>query len=84
MVMLSTMAVSQNFEGSEMVYSIAKLLFFLILWFVVGIYIIPTFLKRSRKWMANETLLIVSLAISVYEIYISVKSLEIHLNDMHE
>lgn len=49
MVMLSTMAVSQNFEGSEMVYSIAKLLFFLILWFVVGIYIIPTFLKRSRK-----------------------------------
>ena len=35
MVMLSTMAVSQNFEGSEMVYSIAKLLFFLILWFVV-------------------------------------------------
>ena len=38
MVMLSTMAVSQNFEGSEMVYSIAKLLFFLILWFVVGIY----------------------------------------------
>ena len=63
MVMLSTMAVSQNFEGSEMVYSIAKLLFFLILWFVVGIYIIPTFLKRSRKWMANETLLIVSLAL---------------------
>ena len=29
-------------------------------------------------------LLIISLAISVYEIYISVKSLEIHLNDMHE
>ena len=48
MVMLSTMAVSKNFEGSEMIYSIGKLLFFLILWFVVGIYIIPTFLKRSR------------------------------------
>lgn len=62
MVMLSTMAVSQNFEGIEMIYSIGKLLFFLILWFVVGIYIIPTFLKRSRKWMGNETLLIVSLA----------------------
>ena len=46
MVMLSTMAVSQNFEGSEMVYSIAKLLFFLILWFVVGIYIIPTDTKK--------------------------------------
>lgn len=62
MVMLSTMAVSQNFEGSDMIYSISKLMFFLVLWFVVGIYIIPTFLKRSRKWMGNETLLIVSLA----------------------
>ena len=62
MVMLSTVAVSQNFEGMEMVYSIVKLLFFLVLWFVVGIYVIPTFLKRSRRWMGNETLLIVSLA----------------------
>lgn len=32
----------------------------------------------------SAILLIISLAISVYEIYISVKSLEIHLNDMHE
>lgn len=43
MVMLSTMAVSKNFEGMEMVYSIGKLLFFLLLWFLTGIYIIPTF-----------------------------------------
>lgn len=49
MVMLSTMAVSKNFEGSEMIYSIGKLVFFLILWFVVGIYLIPLFLKRARK-----------------------------------
>ena len=41
MVMLSTMAVSHNFEGTEMLESIGKLLFFLILWFVVGIYLIP-------------------------------------------
>ena len=62
MVMLSTMAVSKNFEGSEMIYSIGKLVFFLILWFVVGIYLIPLFLKRARKLMSDETLLIVSLA----------------------
>lgn len=49
MVMLSTMAVSHNFEGTEMLESIGKLLFFLILWFVVGIYLIPEFLKRCRK-----------------------------------
>ncbi|MGL4520272.1 MAG: cation:proton antiporter [Phocaeicola sp.] len=62
MVVLSTLAVSQNFQGSEMMFSIGKLVFFLILWFVVGLYLIPIFLKRSRRWMGNETLLIVSVA----------------------
>lgn len=63
MVMLSTMAVSNNFEGTEMLESIGKLLFFLILWFIVGIYLVPEFLKRSRKFMGEETLLIISLAL---------------------
>ena len=63
MVMLSTMAVSHNFEGTEMLESIAKLLFFLILWFVVGIYLIPVLLKRCRKLMSEETFLIVSLGL---------------------
>ena len=62
MVLLSTVAVSQNFEGGEMAFSIGKLVFFLILWFVVGIYLIPIFLKRSKKWVSNETMLIISLA----------------------
>lgn len=63
MVMLSTMALSQSFEGSEMLESVGKLLFFVILWFVVGIYLIPELLKRCRKLMNEETLLIVSLAL---------------------
>ena len=63
MVMLSTMAVSHNFEGTEMLASIAKLLFFLILWFVVGIYLIPVFLKKCRRLMGDETLLIVALGL---------------------
>lgn len=63
MVMLSTMAVSNNIEGADMIESVGKLLFFLILWFVVGIYLIPEFLKRCRKLMSEETLLIVSLAL---------------------
>lgn len=63
MVMLSTMSVSNNFEGKEMLWSVGKLLFFLILWFVVGIYVIPEFLKQCRKLMNEETLLIVSLAL---------------------
>lgn len=63
MVMLSTMAVSTHFEGGEMIASICKLLFFLILWFVVGIYLIPVFLKKARRLMSDETMLIVSLGL---------------------
>lgn len=63
MVMLSTMAASREFEGVEMLQSILKLFFFLVLWFVVGIYVLPSFLKRARKWMGDETLLVVSLAL---------------------
>lgn len=62
MVMLSTMAVRHNFEGTQMLESVAKLLFFLILWFVVGIYLIPLLLKKCRRLMSDETLLIVALA----------------------
>lgn len=63
MVMLSTVAVSKHFEGVELIQSILKLVFFLVLWFVVGIYVVPIFLKRSRKLMSDETLLIVALAL---------------------
>ena len=63
MVMLSTMAVRHNFEGGQMLESVAKLMFFLILWFVVGIYLIPLLLKKCRQLMSDETLLIVALAL---------------------
>ena len=63
MVMLSTLAVSKEFEGSQMLMSILKLMFFLVLWFVVGIYLIPLFLKKTRSLMSNETLLITALAL---------------------
>ena len=63
MVLLSTMAVSQQFEGKEMLMNIAKLLFFLILWFLVGIYIIPTLLEKAKKYLSDEILLIVSIGL---------------------
>ena len=63
MVMLSTLAVSQQFEGMQMVTSIAKLVFFLVLWFVVGIYLIPLVLRRVKPLMGCETLLIVALGL---------------------
>ena len=63
MVLLSTMAVSNNFEGSEMLLNLGKLLFFLILWFLVGIYVIPTLFKKARKYISDEILLIVSVGL---------------------
>ena len=62
MVMLSTLAVSKEFEGTQMLMSILKLGFFLILWFSVGIYLIPLFLKKAKPLMNEETLLITALA----------------------
>ena len=63
MVMLSTLAVSKEFEGTQMLTSILQLGFFLILWFVVGIYLIPLFLKKAKPLMNDETLLITALAL---------------------
>ena len=63
MVVLSTLAVSQQFEGRQMVESILKLVFFLVLWFVVGIFLVPLFLRRVKSLMSSETLLIVALGL---------------------
>lgn len=63
MVILSSIAVKNSLEGSEFIGSIAKLGFFLILWFVVGVFLLPSFLKRTRKYLNNETLLVVSMGL---------------------
>jgi len=62
MVLLSTVAVSQTFEGGEMVKAVFKLAFFLVLWFVSGIFFIPTFFRKIGRLINEETLLIISLA----------------------
>ena len=63
MVLLSTMAVSNKFAGGEMLMGLGKLVFFLILWFLVGIYLIPTLLKRAHKYLNDEILLLVSIGL---------------------
>jgi CPA2 family monovalent cation:H+ antiporter-2 len=73
LVLLSTVAVSQQFAGSEMLISIAKLAFFLVLWFLGGIFLIPTFLKATRKLMNDETMLVVSLALCLIMVLLAVK-----------
>lgn len=63
MVLLSTMAVSNQFAGGELVGALTKLVFFIILVFVVGIYLIPTLLKKARRYLNDEILLLVSIGL---------------------
>lgn len=63
MVLLSTIAVSQQFSGMELVFSVLKLIFFLTIWFVVGIFFIPTLLKKAKHLLTDEMILIISLAL---------------------
>lgn len=63
MVMLSTLAVSHNIEGEELAAGLLRLGFFLVLWFVVGLYFIPIILRKSRRFLNDETLLILALAL---------------------
>jgi CPA2 family monovalent cation:H+ antiporter-2 len=63
MVLLSTVAVSQQFSGTELVLSVLKLIFFLTIWFVSGIFFIPTLLKKAKHLLTDEMMLIISLAL---------------------
>ncbi len=63
MVLLSTVAVTQQFEGTQILLTISKLVFFLALWFITGIYLLPTFLKKAKKLMDDEAILITSIGL---------------------
>ena len=73
MVMLSALASGTSPDGGEMIGSVMKIGFFLILWFVVGIFAVPLFLRMMRKLINNETLLIVSLGLCCLMAVISTK-----------
>ncbi len=63
MVVLSAMAVSRTFEGADLAASLTKLAFCLVLWFLVGTYIVPTLLRRTGRWMNSETMLVVAVGL---------------------
>ncbi len=63
MVILSTLAVSKTFDGMQLVSSMMKLGFFLVVWFLGGIFLVPTVLRWSRKFMSEETLTVFSVGL---------------------
>lgn len=71
MVMLSTVAVSQQFQGTEMLFSLLKLVAFLLFWFLLGTYLIPTILRKMKTFFNEETLLIFSVALCLGMVYLA-------------
>lgn len=63
MVILSSIAINKSVAGGELIMSVGKLLFFLIIWFAVGVFILPSFLNRVRRFLSDETLLIIAMGL---------------------
>ena len=74
MVILSTMAVSSHFHGNELIHSLLKLGLVLAVWFIVGIFLIPTLLRRASSLMSRETLLVVAVGLCFLMVVLAVAS----------
>ncbi len=74
MVMLSTIAVTRQIEGDQMLFTLGKLIFFLGLWFITGIFLIPTFLKRVKNLLDDETLLVLSVGLCLGMVVLAVSA----------
>lgn len=62
LVLLSSLAMG-DVHGTELLFSLGKLAFFLIIWFLVGVYVFPTFFNKARAYLNDETLMVVSMAL---------------------
>lgn len=74
LVILPTIAISQQFEGTEMLFTLLKLGFFLMVWFIAGIYIVPSFLKAARKMMDDETLLLFAIGMCLVMVILATQA----------
>jgi CPA2 family monovalent cation:H+ antiporter-2 len=73
LVLLSTIAVSNQFAGGELLMEMLKLGFFLVLWFLGGIFFVPTFLKWTRRLLNDETLLIFCIGLCLLMVMLAVE-----------
>lgn len=74
MVLLSSIAVKQSFEGAEMLGQLAKLVAYIVIWFVVGIAVIPSFLKKFKKHLNDETMTILSVGMCLGMVMLAVSA----------
>jgi CPA2 family monovalent cation:H+ antiporter-2 len=63
MVLLSSIAIRHQFEGAELASKILDLAITLVAWFICGILIIPTLIRKVKKHLNDETLIILALGL---------------------
>lgn len=74
MVILSAISIPGSFSGSNLAYLSGRLVFFLLIWFLVGIYLLPSLLKRVRQLLSNEIMLIVSIGLCLLMVVLATKA----------
>ncbi|MFP5459830.1 MAG: cation:proton antiporter, partial [Bacteriovoracia bacterium] len=73
LVLLSTVAATQTLSGTALLNSSVQLVFFLVTWFLLGIYLLPGLLNRIKPWLSNETMLIVSLGLCLMMVLVATR-----------
>lgn len=74
LVLLTTISVSRAFEGQQMLFSVLKLVFYLLLWFIFGIFFLPSILRKLKLMLNDETMLIVSIALCLLMVLLASKA----------
>lgn len=74
MVLLAAISIPDNFSGANLLYLSARLGFFLLLWFVAGIYLIPTLLRWVRSFVTSEIMLVVSIGLCLTMVVVASKA----------
>lgn len=73
MALLATYSLSKGFSGADFLLSIGKLIFFLVLWFALGVYFLPSFFKRIHNYLNSETLLVISVGLCLLMVILVTK-----------
>ncbi len=71
LVLLPTISIGKSVDGIELLLSSSKLIFFLVLWFITGVYLVPTFLKKVIHLLNDELLLLVSMALCLGMVWLA-------------
>lgn len=74
MVILSAISIPGSFSGSNLAFLSGRLIFFLLIWFLVGIYLLPTLLRKMRSLLSNEIMLILSIALCLFMVVLATKA----------